>query len=120
MRTITKNLNKYKWIYSNKSITIQDKTTGQLVVLDKVGFMSLSRFILRSLDTMRIDEIKKLRLLVSNYKEDNRENLKKNKPLLKLLQKTERENQKAIAKQAKEESRHSMGGHSEVNSGEQV
>jgi len=76
MRTIVKNLKKYKWIYSNKRITVSNKITNFQVELDKIGFLSLSRFILRCLDTMRIEDIKKLRLDMIKQKEKNRESLK--------------------------------------------
>ena len=112
MRTIVKNLKKYKWTYSNKSITVQDRTTGQLVVLDKVGFMSLARFILRSLDTMRIDEVKRLGLKLSNIKLSSRAKIKTIKDLTKT--------QKDFSLYPKKESRHSVGDPSKNSSGEQV
>lgn len=86
MRTVVKNLKKYNWTYSNKQITITDKTTEQSVVLDKVGFMSLARFILRSLDSMRIDKVREVKLHFSSAKKkykDFKENQKnKNKKTL--------------------------------------
>lgn len=109
MRTITTNLKKYRWVYSGKNIAILDRSSDQTVVLDKVGFMSLSRFILRSLDIMRIEEVKKLRLNLIKQKDANRENLKKIK-----------EDKKALTQKLKKESRHSVGNHSQVESGGQV
>lgn len=109
MRIVTTNLKRYKWVYSSKTIIVTDKTTEESVVLDKVGFMSLSRFILRSCDTMRIEEIKRLRFSLIKQKDINRENLKKAK-----------ENKKALSGKSKEKSRHLVGDHSQVESGGQV
>lgn len=96
MRTITKNLKKFKWVYNNKEIIVTDKTTEQSVVLDKVGFLSLSRFILRSLDAMRIDNIGHFKVKLSSVKEKYKQ------------EKDSAKAQKAVNKQIKKESRHSL------------
>jgi hypothetical protein len=74
MRTITKNLKKYRWTYSNKQLTVSDKN-GQLVVLDKIGFLSLGRFIFRILDSMRIEEVKRLKFELSGTKQKHRDSI---------------------------------------------
>ena len=89
MRILTTELKKYKWTYSNKLLTVSDKN-GQSVVLDKIGFMSLSRFILRVLDSMRIDESKRLKSRLQDLRLKTRESIQEKKALKKELKEKSR------------------------------
>lgn len=119
MRTVVKNLKRYKWVYNNKQIVVADKTTEQSVVLDKVGFMSLSRFIIRSLDTMRIDGNNFLKKKL-NSQMDEIKKLRSELAMQKKLTRESQKTQKALTPKPPKEGRHIVGDHSQVESGEQV
>jgi hypothetical protein len=103
---ITK-LKHYTWKYSNRKIALlkEGRLVGDEYVLNKVEFLSLARFIIRALDRMRVEENVRLRNELVDLKEKYRASIK---------------NQKALSKQIKKESRHSVGNPSKNSSGEQV
>lgn len=103
---ITK-LKYYSWTYQNRRLYLTRKDSGSQIVLNKIEFLSLARFILRALDRMRVEENTKLRNELSALKEKYRDSIKEKKAI-----------QKALSKQIKKESRHSVGNLSKDSSGE--
>lgn len=103
---ITK-LKYYSWTYQNRRLYLTRKDSGSQMVLNKVEFLSLARFILRALDRMRVEENVKLRNELVDLKEKYRASIKEKKAV-----------QKALSKQLKKESRHTVGEPSKNSSGE--
>ena len=64
----------YRWEFANRKIIATNKKTGQAIILDKIGFMSLARFILSVQDRMRLDDLKVMKSKINALKEKYKAN----------------------------------------------
>ena len=67
-----RNLKFYSWEFANRKIIATNKKTGQAIILDKIGFMSLARFILSVQDRMRFDDLRIMKTKINSLKENYR------------------------------------------------
>ena len=64
-----RNLKFYSWEFANRKIIATNKKTNQAIILDKIGFMSLARFILSVQDRMRLDDLRLMKTKINILKE---------------------------------------------------
>lgn len=74
---LTRRLTDYEWRFEGNRLFIIDKRNKKEIILDKVRFMSLAKFVLNCLDKMRLESIKRLKENFKMFKDNIRERIAK-------------------------------------------